>query len=66
MFAIRQTRHFYGPRTQKSLLIDDDGRELRFATRGAAQAYIETLQEQVYYTAHNESSRPEYRVVSVK
>lgn len=66
MFAIRQTRHFFGPRTQKSLLIDDDGRELRFETRAAAQAYIEELNESDYYLDHNESGRPEYRIVSVK
>ena len=66
MFAIRQTRHFYGPRTQKSLLIDDDGRELRFETRAAAQAYIDQLNDATYYLDHNESGRPEYRIVSVK
>lgn len=66
MFAIRQTRHFYGPRTEKSPLIDEAGRELRFATLAAAQTHIEALQEERYYLSHNESGRPDYKIVTVK
>lgn len=66
MFAIRQTRHFYGPRTEKSPLIDEDGHELRFATHAAAQAHIDELNDSIYYLGHNESGRPEYKIVPIK
>ena len=66
MFVIRKTRHFFGPRTQKSFLNDEDGRELRFSTRAAAQAHIEACQEERYYLSHNESGWPDYKIVRVK
>ena len=66
MFAIRQTRHFYGPITQKSMLIDEDGGELHFETRSAAQAYIDELNDSIYYLGHHASGRPEYKIVPIK
>jgi len=67
MYAIRITRNFYDPRTEKSYLTNsfqnEDRDEFRF--KAEANATVELLDSQVYHTAHNESGRPEYAVVRV-
>jgi hypothetical protein len=68
MYAIRKTRHFFGPKIEKSYVTDgfqDDARA-EFKTRAEADALVKQLDQAVYYTAHNESGRPEYKVVRVK
>ena len=62
-YAICMTRHWYGPRTTKSRLIDNhtDG-EWR-GSRTQARAMIAELDDAVYYTAHNECGRAEYTIV---
>ena len=68
MYAIRQTRHFYGPRTEKSYVLDGFSfdRRAEFKTRAEAQELVEQLDSEVYRTSHNESGRPDYKVVRVK
>jgi hypothetical protein len=68
MYAIRVIRRFYGPTTQKSYLQDPHGRDCAatFKTRAEAAAHVEMLDNEVYYTAHNESGRAEYKVVRVR
>ena len=68
MYAIRITRQFFGPRTEKSYLTDgfSGDRRAEFRTRAEADAMVEQLDKAVYYTAHNESGRAEYKVVRIK
>uniref|UniRef100_UPI003003A77E AcrIC8 n=1 Tax=Rhodobacter phage RcNL1 TaxID=754047 RepID=UPI003003A77E len=67
MYAIRKIQFFYGPTDKKSYVGEEAGgrREL-FKTRAEAQARIEDLEEGVYYLAHNESGRPDYKIVWVR
>jgi hypothetical protein len=62
-FVIRQTRSFYGPKTERSL-VTWDNRALNFKTAAEAEAHIADLEGATYYTANNESGRPEYKVIS--
>ena len=69
MYAIRITKNFFGPKTVKSyvagnILNEDIRSEFRF--RAEADAIVKLLDAEVYHTSHNESGRPEYRVVRVK
>lgn len=68
MYAIRMIREFYGPRTEKSYVLDDNSfdRRAEFATRAEAQAKVDELDSAIYYTAHNECGRADYRIVRVK
>jgi hypothetical protein len=61
-YAICMTRNWYGPRTTKCRLSNDDGSEWR-GTRAKARAMIAELDDAVYYTAHNEAGRAEYTIV---
>ena len=61
-YAICMSRNWYGPRTTKCRLTNDDGSEWR-GTRAQARAMITGLDDAVYYTAHNEASRAEYTIV---
>ena len=63
-FVIRKTRSFYGPKTERSLVTGDSYGALTFETAAEADAHIAELDEATYYTAHNESGRPEYKVLS--
>jgi hypothetical protein len=67
MYAIKITRHYYGPRTVKSYVMTDDGqRRAEYATKAEAQAVADELDNAVYYTAHNEYGRADYNVVRIK
>ena len=63
-FVIRQTRSFYGPKTERSLVTGHSYGALTFATAAEAEAHIAGLDKATYCTAHNESGRPEYKVTS--
>jgi len=62
-FVIRQTRSFYGPKTERSLVTGDSYGAMTFETAQAAEDYITELDDAPYYTANNESGRPEYKVL---
>jgi hypothetical protein len=63
-FVIRMTRSYYGPKTERSLVTGDSYGALTFETAADAKAYIADLNKATYYTANNESGRPEYKVIS--
>lgn len=63
-YQITVMREYYGPRTEATTLTDGMNQPETFATREAAEARIEELDAEPYQTAHNESGRPEYRIVS--
>jgi len=70
-YAIRVTRQFFGPYCKKSYVEQpnsrDDGDErVEFKHRRDAQALVDTLNSVPYHTSHNESGRPEYKVVRVR
>lgn len=62
-YVIRQTRSFYGPTTERSLVTGDNGEALTFGSDAEAKAHIEELDAETYHTAHNESGRPDYSVL---
>lgn len=67
-WAIVQVRSYYGPESKTSLVEDSDrapGTVLMFASRAEARKWIAEQESGVYPTAHNESGRPEYKVVEV-
>ena len=68
MYAIRKIQFFFGPTVRKSYVTDGFRGDERaeFKTRAEAEAVCEQLNNEVYYTAHNESGHAEYRVVRVK
>ena len=61
-YYITETREFYGPRYETTVLCDYFGGPETFETREAAEARIAELDAAPYTTAHNESSRPDYAV----
>jgi len=61
-YVIVRTRYFYGPNEARDVLTDGRDRPLTFESRKDAKAHIADLDEEIYYLAHNESSRPSYRV----
>lgn len=63
-FVIRKTSSYYGPKTTRSLVTGDSYKALTFETSAEAEAYIDVLDEATYYTATNESGRPEYQAIS--
>ena len=65
MYVIKQTREFYGPRTERSLVLGEDFMALTFATRKAAKAWIAEAYGERYYQAHNEYGRPDYKVIAL-
>jgi hypothetical protein len=72
-YKIIGTHQFYGPRTQRievdGIVEHRDGYDRRinvFATRKAAQAYINELENERYYLMHNESERPTYRIKKLR
>ena len=64
-YVVRQTRHYYGPSNERSLVIGDDCRAMRFDTAKAARDHITSLDDAPYYMSHNESGRPDYSVCRV-
>ena len=68
MYAIRIIRNFYGPKTVKSYVTDnysENGIKTEYRFRAEAESIVKMLNEETYFTAHNESSRPEYHIVRV-
>ena len=64
MYVIRQTRHYYGSKSTRSLVISDQtGRPMEFKTLHDADNYIDYLNSAVYYTSHNEYGCPEYKAI---
>lgn len=63
-YVIRATRNFYNLNPVRNLVTDDNYKPLIFNTASEARAYIAEMESEVYYTAHNESSRPEYKVLN--
>jgi len=63
--AIVQTRHYYGPRAERSLVKGDDGRGLIFSRRAEAQAWIDDTEQHVYRLSHGEHGAPDYRIRAV-
>lgn len=61
-YAIRETRHYYGPATSTGYLTDERGYVRTWTSRATAQAEIDRLDAQVYELSHNESSRPTYQI----
>ena len=61
-YVVQETREWYGPKTTRGLVADMRGEPLTFQTREEAQAKIDELDSGRYYLAHNESSRPSYRI----
>lgn len=71
MYAIRITRQFFGQADRKSYVTDGfapNGDEIRaeFKFKAQAEALKAQLEGLPYYTAHNESGAPEYKVVRIK
>ena len=60
--VIIKTRQFYGPREQRSLVRDEEGRGLRFRNRAEAQAWLDEEVGHIYYLSHGEVTRPEYEI----
>lgn len=63
--AIVQTRHFYGPRDERSLIKGEDGRALVFSSRAQAQEWIDDADQGIYHERNNEYGRPTYRIRAV-
>jgi len=61
-YVIVATREWYGPRKTRELVSGPDGAAARFASPKDARAYVEELDNERYYTAHNEATRPAYQV----
>jgi hypothetical protein len=62
-YCIQKTSHYYGPSTVKTLLQDWNGLPELWDSRERAQKEIDRLDEHEYRLSHNESGRPELRVV---
>lgn len=66
-FYVLKTRRWYGATETSNLIRDESGREpLEFETYEEAREWIKAADDCVYYLAHNESSRPSYKVVAVE
>lgn len=63
-YVIRATRYFYGKKPVRNLVTGDSCNPLIFCTARDARAYIAEAESEVYHTAHNESGRPEYKVLA--
>lgn len=65
-FIIRATHHYYGPTTRTVTVMDDEtGHEMTFATREAARAKIAEMDGKPYRQQNNEYGRPTLRVRKV-
>ena len=64
--AVLISHDYYGPHSEISVATEDNGqREAEFDNAEAAQAWIDEAEEGTYYLSHNESGRPEYKVVEL-
>jgi hypothetical protein len=62
-YAIRETRHYYGPKTDTRYIRSINGLDIAlYTSRAKAQAEIDRLDGQIYHLGHNESSRPTYQI----
>ncbi|MDH3375902.1 MAG: hypothetical protein OEQ39_02920 [Gammaproteobacteria bacterium] len=61
-YAIVTTQYYYGPRTTKQRLLDDQGMEW-VGSRAAARKLIDDLDAAIYWHSYNECSRPKYTIV---
>jgi len=65
-YVIRADRKFYGPQTKSELIVRDyERRAIKFDSREDAKQFVSILDESAYYTAHNESGRPDYSIIPV-
>jgi hypothetical protein len=65
-YTVTATDQIYGPRRAMPYVVQgEDGRGVIFANRKEAREYIGLLDDGVYYTGHNESGRPNYRIRTV-
>ena len=65
-FVIVKTAYFYGPEEKKSLVsIDESPYATQFMTRREAQAALDAYDAGRYYLSHNESGRPDFKIVQV-
>ena len=66
--AVLISRNFYGPRSEISVAMEENGQrqvEAEFDNAAAARAWIDRAEEDTYVLSHNESSRPTYKVVEL-
>lgn len=61
-YKINNRRHWYGTRDTVADKIDDETGQPWRGTRAETKAKIAELDHEVYELAHNESSRPDYRL----
>ena len=64
-YKLRITRHYYGPSKATDYDRDGLGDVRTWDDRKALTRYVDAQDQQVYHLAHNESSRPTYRIVKV-
>ncbi len=62
-YQIKETREYYGPKTETRTLCDYFGEALVFADRDAAAAKVAELDAAPYTAAHAEAGRPSYKIV---
>ena len=66
--AVLISRNFYGPRSEISVAMEENGQrqvEAEFDNAATAQAWVDRAEEDTYVLSHNESSRPTYKVVEL-
>ena len=63
-YYILATRYWYGASETSSIVQDDWGNPLEFATYADAEAWIAAADNASYCTAHNESGREHYKIVA--
>ena len=64
-FGVKAIRYWYNSDDTKEIACDGIGLPLIFDTKLQAVAWIESADQTVYETEHNEYSRPEYKAVRV-
>jgi len=64
-YGVLVSRNYYGPRTEHHLASGDHGHALRYETLDDAKEAADKMDEGTYFTAHNESGRPTYTVVTL-
>ena len=66
-YVIKRTCYWYGPSETKDLVQDTswqgDGGAMVFDTRDEAQAHIDGTYDHPYYLNHNESGRPDLKIM---
>lgn len=65
-FWVLITRHWYGPTETSQWVIDDGGIiPMAFPTYQDAEGWIKAAESGTYTLSHNESERPDYRIIEV-